>query len=45
MKVTGVKVTPYACMPESAPSGRLAANGCVVELQTDSDLTGIAIGI
>lgn len=45
MKVTGVKVTPYACTPERAPSGRLAANGCVVELETDSGLTGIAIGV
>jgi L-alanine-DL-glutamate epimerase-like enolase superfamily enzyme len=45
MKVTGVKVTPYACTPERVPAGKLAGNGCVVELLTDSDLTGIAIGV
>ena len=44
MKVTGVKVTPYACPPAGAPAGRHANGGCVVELLTDSGLTGIAIG-
>ena len=44
MKVTGVKVTPYACPPAGKPAGRHATSGCIVELLTDSDLTGIAIG-
>ena len=45
MKVTGVKVTPYA-LPggRPAPAGRHANSGCIVELLTDSDLKGIAIG-
>lgn len=45
MKVTGVKVTPYACSPGRTPAGRYAGSGCVVELLTDGDLTGIAIGV
>ncbi len=45
MKVTGVKVTPYACTPERLPAGRLASSGCVIELHTDAGLTGIAIGV
>jgi L-alanine-DL-glutamate epimerase-like enolase superfamily enzyme len=45
MKVTGVKVTSYVRPPEGrAPAGMHANRGCVVELLTDSDLTGIAIG-
>jgi L-alanine-DL-glutamate epimerase-like enolase superfamily enzyme len=44
MRVTGVKVTSYACPPGRAPAGRHACSGCVVELLTDSGLTGIAIG-
>jgi L-alanine-DL-glutamate epimerase-like enolase superfamily enzyme len=45
MKVTGVKVTPYACPPGRTPAGRHAQSGCVVELSTDDGLTGIAIGV
>ena len=45
MKVTGVKVTPYACPPAGKPAGRHATSGCIVELLTDSDLIGIAIGV
>jgi L-alanine-DL-glutamate epimerase-like enolase superfamily enzyme len=45
MKVTGVKVTPYACTPERVPAGKLVSHGCVVELLTDTGLTGIAIGV
>jgi L-alanine-DL-glutamate epimerase-like enolase superfamily enzyme len=45
MKVTGVKVTPYACPPAGRPAGRHANRGCVVELLTDSELFGIAIGV
>src|SRR5688572_5206395 len=45
MKVTGVKVTPYACPSAARPAGRRAHRGCVVELLTDSELTGIAIGV
>ena len=45
MKVTGVKVTPYACPPAGKPAGRHATSGCIVELLTDSDLVGIAIGV
>ena len=45
MKVTGVKVTPYACPPAGKPGGRHATSGCIVELLTDSDLIGIAIGV
>jgi L-alanine-DL-glutamate epimerase-like enolase superfamily enzyme len=44
MKVTGVKVTPYACPTGGKPAGRHANGGSIVELLTDSDLTGIAIG-
>jgi L-alanine-DL-glutamate epimerase-like enolase superfamily enzyme len=44
MRVTGVKVTPFACSPGRAPAGRHANRGCVVELLTDGGLTGIAIG-
>jgi L-alanine-DL-glutamate epimerase-like enolase superfamily enzyme len=44
MKVTGVKVTPYACPAGGKPAGKNANSGCIVELLTDSDLTGIAIG-
>jgi len=45
MKVTGVKVTSYACPPGGrAAAGMHANRGCVVELLTDSGLTGIAIG-
>ena len=44
MKVTGVKVTSYACPPAGRPAGRHANSGCIVELLTDSNLTGIAIG-
>ena len=43
MKVTGVKVTAYACPPAARPAGRHALSGCIVELLTDSELTGIAI--
>jgi L-alanine-DL-glutamate epimerase-like enolase superfamily enzyme len=45
MKVTGVRVTPYACPPSRTPAGRLTSHGCVIELQTDAGLTGIAIGV
>ncbi|HSD74584.1 MAG TPA: enolase C-terminal domain-like protein [Steroidobacteraceae bacterium] len=45
MKITGVRVTPYACTPARVPAGRLASNGCVIELETDAGLTGIAIGV
>jgi len=45
MKVTGVKVTPYARPPGRIPAGRHANRGCVVELLTDTELTGIAIGV
>jgi L-alanine-DL-glutamate epimerase-like enolase superfamily enzyme len=45
MKITGVKVTPYACTPDRVPAGRLASNGCVVELETDAGITGVAIGV
>lgn len=44
MKVTGVKVTPYACPPAGKPAGQHATSGSIVELMTDSGLTGIAIG-
>jgi L-alanine-DL-glutamate epimerase-like enolase superfamily enzyme len=45
MKVTGVRVTSYACPPGArASAGAHASRGCVVELLTDSGLTGIAIG-
>jgi L-alanine-DL-glutamate epimerase-like enolase superfamily enzyme len=44
MRVTGVKVTSYACPPSRAPAGRHANSGCVVELQTDNGLTGVAVG-
>ena len=44
MKVTGVKVTPYAFPPAGKPAGRHATSGSIVELMTDSGLTGIAIG-
>src|SRR6185436_17820052 len=45
MKVTGVNVTPYARPPGRIPAGRHANRGCVVELLTDTELTGIAIGV
>ena len=44
MRVSGVKVTSYACTPARTFTGRHANTGCVVELLTDSGLTGIAIG-
>ena len=45
MKVTGVRVTPYARPRGRKPAGRHAESGCIVELITDSSLTGIAIGV
>jgi L-alanine-DL-glutamate epimerase-like enolase superfamily enzyme len=49
MKVTGVKTTLYAyeldrCMGDAnSPSGRVRGSGCVVELLTDEELTGVAV--
>ena len=49
MKVTGVKTALYAykldrCMGDAnSPGGRVRGSGCVIELLTDEELTGIAI--
>jgi len=49
MKVTGVETALYAyeldrCMGDAnSPSGRVRGSGCVVELLTDEELTGVAV--
>ncbi len=50
MKITGVKTTLYLYKTDrrlgdaNSPSGRTQAASCLVELETDAALTGIAIG-
>lgn len=50
MKVTGVSSTLFqSTMPRrmgdaNSPMGRARSSGCIIELHTDSELTGIAMG-
>ncbi len=50
MKITGVTTTLYQHRmarrmgDANSPMGRMRASGCLVEMHTDSELTGIALG-
>ena len=50
MKVTGLRITTYEHLmsrrmgDSNSPSGRDMASTCIVEIATDEDLVGVAIG-